>query len=101
MGVKKSPSYRDYWSANSQLNDPYISSLMSVARFGFFLGNLNITDNSKQATHDKLYKLWPLLDKVNKSFKKCWKPSKYQIVDESMIKFKGHVACSSTSQPNP
>lgn len=27
MGIKKLPSYRDYWSRKSQINDPYISSL--------------------------------------------------------------------------
>lgn len=94
MGVKKSPSYRDYWSTNPQLNDPYISSLMSVNRFGFFLGSLHISDNSKEpkkdeAAYDKLYKLRPFLDKLNKNFKKSWKPNKYQSIDESMIKFKG------------
>ncbi|XP_043468234.1 piggyBac transposable element-derived protein 4-like [Leptopilina heterotoma] len=94
MGVKNSPSYRDYWSANPQLNDPYISSLMSVVRFRFFLGCLHITDNSTEpkkgnAAYDKLYKLRPFLDKVNENFKKNFMSNKYQTVDESMIKCKG------------
>ena len=25
MGIKRSPSYRDYWSTDFQMNDPYIS----------------------------------------------------------------------------
>ena len=36
MGIKKLPSYRDYWSENPQLRDSYISSLMTVNRFSFF-----------------------------------------------------------------
>ncbi|ERL91043.1 hypothetical protein D910_08385 [Dendroctonus ponderosae] len=28
MGIKRSPSYRDYWSTDEDLNDPYISKLM-------------------------------------------------------------------------
>ncbi|XP_051174282.1 piggyBac transposable element-derived protein 4-like [Leptopilina boulardi] len=94
MGVKISPSYRDYWSSNPQLNDPYISSLMSVVRFGFFLGCIHINDNSTEpkksnADYDKLYKLRPFLNKLNENFKKYFMPNKYQSVDESMIKFKG------------
>jgi len=46
MGIKKLPSYRDYWSSDSKLNDPFISLLMPVVRFGFILGNLHISDNS-------------------------------------------------------
>lgn len=94
MGVKISPSFRDYWSSNPQLNDPYISSLMSVVRFGFCLGYIHINDNSTEpkksnADYDKLYKLRPFLNKLNENFKKYFMPNKYQSVDESMIKLKG------------
>lgn len=30
-----------------------------------------------------------MLDILNETFKKCWKPGKHQSIDESMIKFKG------------
>ncbi|XP_058793962.1 piggyBac transposable element-derived protein 3-like [Phymastichus coffea] len=103
MGIKKMPSYRDYWSSDPKLNDPYISSLMTVNRFGFFLGNIHMTDNSKEPkrtepNYDKLYKLRPMIDKLNENFKKYMTPSKYQSIDESMIKFKG---CSSLKQYMP
>lgn len=48
MGIKKLPSYRDYWSANPQLHDSYISSLVTVNCFGFFLSHMHINDNSKE-----------------------------------------------------
>lgn len=94
MGIQKLPSYRDYWSANPQLHDSYISSLMTVNRFGFFLSHMHINDNCKEPKkddpkYDKLYKLRPLLDELTQTFTNCWKPGKYQSVDESMIKFKG------------
>jgi len=34
MGIKKQRSYRDYWSSSPDLHDSYISSLMTVNRFG-------------------------------------------------------------------
>lgn len=94
MGIKKLPSYRDYWSDNPQMHDSYISSLMTVNRFGFFLSHMHINDNSKEPKrgdprYDKLYKLRPLLDELSQNFKECFKPGQYQSIDESMIKFKG------------
>lgn len=94
MGIKKLPSYRDYWSNNIQLNDPYVSQLMNVNRFSFILGNLHINDNTKEPprqnpNYDKLYKLRPMISILNNNFKKFWKLYKNQSVDESMIKFKG------------
>ncbi|XP_066581313.1 piggyBac transposable element-derived protein 4-like [Prorops nasuta] len=94
MGIKKLPSYRDYWSSDPKLNDSFMQSLMPVVRFGFILGNLHISDNRTEPkkgkpNYDKLYKLRPLLNSLEKNFKTYWKPSKYQSIDESMIKFKG------------
>jgi len=89
MGIKKLPSYYywNYWSYNKKLNDPFISSLMSVVRFGFILSNLHISDNSTELkqdepNYDKLYKLRPLLNRLQETFKTYWKPSKYQSIDE-------------------
>ena len=91
-GIKKLPSYRDYWSSNSMLRDPYISSLMTVKRFSWFLTNLHLTDNSLEPkpndpNSDKLYKLRPLLDTLNRNFKENFDPGQHQAVDETMIKF--------------
>lgn len=46
MGIKKLPSYRDYWSADEDLNDPYISNLMPVNRFIWLLSHIHLNDNS-------------------------------------------------------
>ena len=70
MGIKRSPSYRDYWSTNFQMNDPYVSSIMPVKRFTFPLSNLHLNDNSQERPRsdpnfDKLYKVRPLLDNLS------------------------------------
>ncbi|KAJ8949423.1 hypothetical protein NQ318_007523, partial [Aromia moschata] len=61
MGVKKLPSYRDFWSSNFALRDQFISSCMSRDRFGWLLTHLHLNDNSVEpkkddANYDKLYK---------------------------------------------
>ncbi|KAL4126175.1 hypothetical protein QTP88_010401 [Uroleucon formosanum] len=61
MGIKRMPSYRDYWSSQPDLHDPYISSLMTVNRFGWLLSTLHINNNVMmpkrgEPGYDKLYK---------------------------------------------
>ncbi|XP_058801241.1 piggyBac transposable element-derived protein 4-like [Phymastichus coffea] len=89
MGIKKLPSYRDYWSENPQVRDSYISSLMTVNRFSFFLPHIHVNDNSKEPkkgdpNDDKLYKVRPLLDELSRTFKESFNPGKHQSVDESI-----------------
>lgn len=94
MGIKKSPSYRDYWSSSPDLHDPYISRFMTVHRFGWLLSNLHLNDNSLmpargQLNFDKLYKIRPLLNCLSDTFDRNYKPSPTLAIDESMVKFKG------------
>lgn len=94
MGIKRSPSYRDYWSSCADLNDPYISSLMTVNRFGWLLSTLHINDNVMmpkrgEVGYDKLYKVRPFLVKIKQNFQTYYNPYRIVAVDESMIKFKG------------
>jgi len=68
MGIKRDPSYRDYWSTCLDLHDDYISSLMTVNRFGWLLSSLHLNDNSVMAKrgetdYDKLYKVQPFFKK--------------------------------------
>lgn len=97
MGIKKMPSYKDYWSSNSALRDTYISSVMARNRFSWLLSNIHLNDNDQQPRkgqeeYDKLYKVRPLLVMLSESFRQSYKPSQKQSIDESMIKFKGRSA---------
>ena len=94
MGIKTMPSYKDYWSSDPMLRNPYISNIMTLKRFQWLLANFHLNDNSQMPSRDdpnfdKLYKLRPLLDGLNQQYSKCYKPTQYQAVDEFMIKFKG------------
>lgn len=94
MGIKKLPSYRDYWSTKPSLHDSYISRLSTVHRFGWHLSNIHLNDNNLMPNRgspnfDKLYKVRPFLEQLKKNFKACLCPHENLAVDESMIKFKG------------
>lgn len=94
MGIKRLPSYRDFWSTKLELRDNYISQLMPRTRFDWLLGNIHLNDNALQPKHgelgyDKLYKVRPLLNVLSENFAKFYNPSRNISVDESMIIFKG------------
>lgn len=94
MGVKRLPSYRDYWSSNVTLRDPFISSVMPFNRFSWLLNNIHFADNSNMpsrdsANYDKLFKIRPVLNKLSETYSSVYKPTQNQSIDESMIKFKG------------
>lgn len=94
MGIKRLPSYRDYWCSIEEIRDFYISKIMPVNRFGYLLSHLHINDNTNMKSHsepgyDKLFKVRPLLDNLSRTFKFCYNPTRIQSIDESMIAFKG------------
>lgn len=94
MGIKKQCSYRDYWSSAPDLHDPYLSSLMSVNRFGWLLSHIHLNDNSlipkkSESSYDKLYKIRPFIQTLLNNFQKAYNPSKIIVIDESMVKFTG------------
>ncbi|XP_008179688.1 piggyBac transposable element-derived protein 4-like [Acyrthosiphon pisum] len=94
MGIKRLPSYRDYWSTGPDLNDPFISKQMTVNRFGWFLSNLHCNDSSLEPkrgspSFDKLYKLRTVIEKLSECFLKSKNLTQNLTIDESMVKFKG------------
>ncbi|CAH1974499.1 unnamed protein product [Acanthoscelides obtectus] len=94
MGIKRLPSYRDFWSTQIELRDKYISSLIPRTRFDWLLGNVHLNDSVMQPKrgeplYDKLYKVRPILQILSENYAKYYKPTKNVSIDESMIRFKG------------
>lgn len=94
MGIKRLPSYRDYWSTKLELRDSFISKLMPRTRFDWLLGNIHLNNNILQPKrgepeYDKLYKVRPFLSALSEKFIYFYQPSKTVSIDESMILFKG------------
>lgn len=100
MGYHKVPSYKHYWSTANDLNVPVVSDVMSRDRFSEILSNIHVNDNTTIPVNnkDKLYKLRPLIDSLNKTFTEAYHGTRELSVDESMIKFKGR---STLKQYNP
>ncbi|PSN34411.1 hypothetical protein C0J52_20639 [Blattella germanica] len=78
---------------------PIAPRAMPQDRYLQILSNLHVNDNDVTPTDnkDKLYKLRPLISKLNENFKLLKLPDEVQSTDESMVQFKG---CSSIKQCN-
>ncbi|GFW81239.1 piggyBac transposable element-derived protein 4 [Trichonephila clavipes] len=96
MGIKRLPSYIDFWSTNEILHDAFVSGLMPVRKFIWILVNIHLNDDNlmpkkSEKNFDKLYKVHRLLDHLSEMFSKVFKPGQKQAIDESMIKLKQYM----------
>lgn len=100
MGYHRLPSWRHYWSNDPDLNVPYVTETMARNRFEAILSNLHLNDNTFLRDHkeDKVYKLRPIINKLNENFATLYNLPQHISIDESMILFKGR---SSMKQYNP
>ncbi|CAH1970884.1 unnamed protein product [Acanthoscelides obtectus] len=64
MGVKRLPSYKDYWSSDEVLRDSFISGCISRDRFAWLLSNIHLNDNSVQPKKDQSSYRCPSITKV-------------------------------------
>jgi hypothetical protein len=75
---------------------------MSRDRFREILSNLHINDNQSLNKTDKLYKIRPLIEKLNNNFVSFRSPPQNLSIDESCVKFKGRSSLKmfNASKPN-
>ena len=97
MGVHVLPSVADYWSTDSLLGVPGISSGMPIDRFKALLSCLHLNDNSKavlrnQPGHDRLHKIRPKINRLRQTWRTVYNPPREQSIDEAMVGFKGRNA---------
>lgn len=94
MGVHPLPTVDLYWSSNPLFYVEPIAMNMTSKRFKKILSNLHLNDNDNippttDPNRDKLFKIRPLLDKLNHLFLSSAVGTLCQSIDESMILFKG------------
>ncbi|XP_063586881.1 piggyBac transposable element-derived protein 3-like [Penaeus indicus] len=92
MSVVHLPGRRDYWSAATR--QEFVADAMPLNRFEEILSLLHATDNALikkkgEPGYDRLHKVRPLLNNLNKNFAKCAEPE-HMSVDEHIVPFKGH-----------
>lgn len=94
MGIHKLPTIEDYWSSDPILQVIEIAETMTLQRFQKILQFLHVNDNSQMPLRnspnfDKMYKVRPLVDRLNILCQRNAVQTNSQSIDECMIKFKG------------
>ena len=97
MGIVSLPSMPDYWSTEPILSHPWFASVMPRNRFRQILRYFHIVDNSKAVdrsspSYDKLWKVRPLVDALNKASSENFTLGRNVSVDESMIGTKARIS---------
>ncbi|XP_064082431.1 piggyBac transposable element-derived protein 4-like [Macrobrachium nipponense] len=105
MGLIKKPTLRSYWDCtNSSQATPWFSNHYNRERFELLLKFLHFADNSKipQPDHPayKLYKIQPVIDHFQRTFKSHYYPERKISIDESIIGFRGKTPRLRQYMPN-
>lgn len=94
MGIKRLPSYIDYWSSNPLLGTPELVAGFPLNRFRHLLTRIHFNNNNNappqgSTMYDKLYKLRPILTALEGKCLTLYNPHRENSIDEAMVGFKG------------
>ena len=92
MGMADLPEYKDYWSEEPILHNPYITSVMSRWRYEKLCQYFHCSLAAEEEATDKLAKVRPLITVCETNFANCFAPVHDLSVDEAMIRFDGRLA---------
>ena len=91
MGIHVLPRLVNYWSRDRLLGVPSLANCISRARFRALLRNLHLVDNTSADLSDRLYKVRPLIEHLQRAFPACYNPGQELSIDEAMVKCKGRA----------
>ena len=90
MGIKRLPSFHDYWSTRRFVGDPEFRNQMTRDRFDAITTHLHFSNNDDpKAADDRMWKLRPVIDTLARTFKDVYTPGKEVAVDESLFRYRG------------
>lgn len=95
FGYRRIPPCRLAWSTSSLCYDKSVSRVMSQNRFENLMTFLHVVDKDEtqlKANNDKLAKVRPLSDHLNKRCKKFCQPNMEVSIDERMVHSKAHFS---------
>ncbi|XP_042893713.1 piggyBac transposable element-derived protein 4-like [Penaeus japonicus] len=90
MGIQPRPTYRFYWSENPLVKSRIFRETMIRDRYDLLTSNLHFSDNNDPAaTDDRLWKLRPVIDTLQSTFKDVFITERNIAVDESLWAYRG------------
>ena len=94
MGIHRLPRIENYWNSLWVLNIRQFTQIFTLKRYWFLWSSIHLVDNTQcvqrdHPDHDRLFKVRPLILKLNDTFPEHYRPQQNISVDESMVRFKG------------
>ncbi|CAH1968148.1 unnamed protein product [Acanthoscelides obtectus] len=83
------PGKRFYWDSGEDMSNGMIKEAMRRDRFIQIMRFVHCADNTKMDPQDKMWKLRPIITRLQESFLKYYRPTEHMNYDESMIKYFG------------
>lgn len=90
MGIVKMPNISCYWSKEKMFKVALPAECMSRNRFELLIRMVHFSNNEEN-TLDRLHKVQPVVDKIQKNIQSVYNPSEVVCVDESLIPFRGRL----------
>ncbi|KAI4455234.1 transposase is4 [Holotrichia oblita] len=100
-GYNELPGKKCYWDSGNDMKNAAVVNAMRRDRFIQIMRFIHCADNNKIDKKDKLWKLRPLLDKIQINFVKHFVPQRHIDYDESMIKYYGRHGCKQFIRGKP
>lgn len=89
-GYHQVPSERMYWSRDDDLGVEIIRNAMARNRYIKIKAMLHFANNDKLDKTDRLFKIRPLVNKINESFQQFGTFTSHISIDEMIVKYFGH-----------
>ncbi|XP_058235983.1 activating transcription factor 7-interacting protein 1 isoform X3 [Hemibagrus wyckioides] len=101
MSYVRHPRTRMYWSSQAGLRLDLIADAMPVNRFEEILRYLHFVDDHSQepGNTDKLFKIRPVLNALEQTFRSAVDPEEFQSIDEQIIPFMGQQYIPKKTKP--
>jgi len=90
LGYVPLPRRRMYWEQSTDVHNEAVAGALSLNRFEEILRYLHLADNTELDPNDKIAKIRPLFDHLNKQYLKYWPVEADLDIDESMVPYYGH-----------
>ena len=107
MGLVKKGSIEKYWDRGETVKTLFFGTYMGRNTFQAIMSNLQVSDSSMDLPrnnphHDRLFKVCPFADMMDRTFLTCYKPGRDLSVDEGCCPFKGwdFFKCYNPSKPS-
>jgi hypothetical protein len=100
-GYNRLPRQRMYWSHDVDLKNDFVSNAMTRNRFEQIKKYLHFADNTNLEQGNKMAKVQPLYDHVNRVLLQFGVWAESLAIDEEMVPYFGHHSCKMSLRMKP